>query len=180
MSRDIDRFFLSLVSRRAAPSPSTTPTGALSTSTTRNGQTTISKCPQASFTFNRGHCLHVKLNVSTDIRDSKRSRTDDVESPDRKRRYADAGRDRARDRFGRGGENGMSPPTASPAGFGGRPNLGDDYSDEEDDGRSSRRRGNDYRRSGSGGGGGISRHSGCKSIRRAKMAKQSTQREKAR
>ena len=72
------------------------------------------------------------------------------DSPDsRKRRYGDAGKERSRDRFNRGDNNGSSPPSASPAGFGRRPNLGDDYSDDEDD-RSLRR----HRRS---------RQSGCKS-----------------
>ena len=57
------------------------------------------------------------------------------DSPDsRKRRYGDAGKERSRDRFNRGDNNGSSPPSASPAGFGRRPNLGDDYSDDEDAG----------------------------------------------
>ena len=97
-----------------------------------------------------------------EIRDNKRTTTggDDLSPENRKRRYTESGRERARDRF-----FGDSTPTSglgsgSSSGFAPRRTV-DDYSDDEDDDDRRNRRRRKHSESGSGAAPG-SRFSGCK------------------
>ena len=83
-----------------------------------------------------------------DMRDAKRLTADEADAPETKRRrYTESAKEKSRDRFEGGpGGGGGTPASASSTGFGRRPQLEGEYSDEEEDERNRRRGGGDSRR----------------------------------
>ena len=79
----------------------------------------------------------------TEMRGEKSKEDEQDDTENRKRRYTEEGRAKARDRFTR-----EETFTSSPSGFGRKPRMDDDYSDEDDIDERNRGRGGSRRSTG--------------------------------